>query len=61
LEFKLFQQRSEIMNAPFWEVKMRANQLKQYYEEKNRRFAEMSKHTRTPKPINSFRIPRGYK
>ncbi|HOE39234.1 MAG TPA: hypothetical protein PLE59_00700 [Bacteroidales bacterium] len=49
------------MNAPFWEVKMRANQLKQYYEEKNRRFAEMSKHTRTPKPINSFRIPRGYK
>jgi len=57
LEFKLHQQRSEIMAMPFWEAKMRIRQLMKYYEEKNKVINETT--SKIKKPSSSFHIPRG--
>ena len=36
LEFKIHQQRGEILDMPFWEARMRLRQLGEYYEEQKR-------------------------
>jgi len=43
LEFKMHQQRSEIMKTPFTEAKDIVKQLTNYYEEKNKAIEQSTK------------------
>jgi hypothetical protein len=61
LEYKLHQSRSDIMEAPFWEIRMRAKQYQKYMEEKSKAMAEASSKIKKPTSSN-FRVPtRGFK